>query len=128
MDRFTLIACGLIFIAFVCAWIFVIRVPAENFQKQKRWLDQLQSIISSLGVLGTFLGITKGLLAFDAFNLDHSIPLLLDGLKTAFFTSLMGMSCSLILTRVVALRFQRDTTQTDVIKASSEIVEAIQSL
>ena len=128
MDRFTLIACGIILIGFLSAWIFVIRVPTDQFKRKKRWLDQLPSIISTLGVLGTFLGITKGLLQFDTFDLDHSIPQLLDGLKTAFFTSLTGMSCSLILTRVVALKFQRDTSESDVERASREIVEAIHGL
>ena len=45
-----------------------------------------KSIIMSTGVLGTFVGIFMGLLEFDTARLENSVPLLLDGLKTAFYT------------------------------------------
>lgn len=64
-------------------------------------VEMLPSLVSTLGVLGTFLGITMGLLFFDTRNLETSIPLLLDGLKTAFFTSLAGMAGSLFLSKKV---------------------------
>lgn len=57
--------------------------------------------LSTLGVLGTFFGITWGLMGFNADDLDNSIPILLGGLKTAFFTSLAGMICSLIYNAVL---------------------------
>lgn len=47
--------------------------------------------------MGTFLGITIGLSGFDVNDLTRSIPILLGGLKTAFYTSLGGMLGSLIL-------------------------------
>lgn len=50
---------------------------------------------ASLGVLGTFVGITFGLLFFDANNIEKSVPALLDGMKSAFFTSIIGMIGSL---------------------------------
>lgn len=49
------------------------------------------SRIASLGVLGTFAGITIGLLGFDENNIDASVPILLSGMKTAFITSITGM-------------------------------------
>lgn len=49
------------------------------------------NLLTSLGILGTFIGIVIGLLHFDIADIDASIGLLLDGLKTAFITSLMGM-------------------------------------
>ena len=52
-------------------------------------------------MLGTFFGITMGLIAFDSGDLDKSIPGLLDGLKTAFFTSLAGMIGSMILSAII---------------------------
>lgn len=52
-------------------------------------------IIASLGVLGTFIGITVGLFQFNTSDLQTSIPYLLEGMKTAFLTSLAGMSISL---------------------------------
>ena len=63
------------------------------------------AILVSLGVLGTFIGIYKGLLGFDATSSDaikESIPKLLDGLKTAFLTSIIGMASSTLLKFVQA--------------------------
>lgn len=65
--------------------------------KHKRKVDAYPSIISTLGVFGTFLGITIGLAGFDVNDLTRSIPILLGGLKTAFYTSLCGMGGSLLL-------------------------------
>lgn len=47
--------------------------------------------MGALGILGTFTGIIIGLLNFDTESIDTSIPVLLDGLKTAFITSIVGM-------------------------------------
>jgi hypothetical protein len=54
-------------------------------------------IVTSLGLLGTFIGIFLGLLNFDVTNLSDSVPQLLDGLKTAFLTSIAGLISSLII-------------------------------
>jgi len=56
-----------------------------------------KSIIVSLGVLGTFVGIFIGLYQFDTSDIKASVPLLLDGLKIAFITSIVGMGLSLVL-------------------------------
>jgi len=56
-----------------------------------------KSIIVSVGVLGTFVGIFIGLLDFDTHNLKVSISHILEGLKTAFLTSIVGMGFSIIL-------------------------------
>jgi len=58
-------------------------------------------LIINVGILGTFAGIFWGLLNFEAQNLESiqkSIPPLLDGLRTAFVTSIFGILAALILT------------------------------
>ena len=57
----------------------------------------LPNIAVSLGILGTFVGIYLGLLEFDVSNISDSIPKLLEGLKTAFVTSIAGLISSIIL-------------------------------
>ncbi|HOP50602.1 MAG TPA: MotA/TolQ/ExbB proton channel family protein [Ignavibacteriales bacterium] len=54
------------------------------------------SIFTTIGIFGTFVGIIIGLLNFDVNNITDSIPILLEGLKTAFFTSILGVILSLI--------------------------------
>lgn len=63
--------------------------------KSKR--DFCITALPVLGVIGTFGGIVRGLRGFDSSDITKSIPLLLEGLKTAFWTSLIGISVSLIL-------------------------------
>ncbi len=57
----------------------------------------LKSQIVSMGVLGTFVGIFIGLQAFNPDDITNSVNDILEGLKTAFFTSIVGMSLSTIL-------------------------------
>ena len=51
----------------------------------------------SLGILGTFCGIVFGLIKFDVSDIQGSIPLLLEGLKFAFITSIAGMVSSILI-------------------------------
>ncbi|MDF1884312.1 hypothetical protein JHD49_10195 [Sulfurimonas sp. SAG-AH-194-C21] len=58
----------------------------------------------SVGVLGTFVGIFIGLQAFNPEDIINSVNDILVGLKTAFFTSIVGMSVSTILSVTQTLR------------------------
>ena len=49
------------------------------------------------GIILTFYGIWIGLSGFDVENIESSIPTLLEGLKTAFSSSLVGLSTSMII-------------------------------
>lgn len=57
----------------------------------------LQSIATSAGIFGTFLGIFGGMMRFNVENIEASIPILLGGLSTAFLTSIAGTFASLIV-------------------------------
>lgn len=74
----------------------------------------LKTAIVSLGILGTFIGITIGLVQFDTSDVHGSIPDLLSGLKVAFFTSVVGMALSILLAviqRLVDANAGRDNTE-----------------
>ncbi len=60
-------------------------------------LNSIINTVVSLGILGTFIGVFLGLLHFDVKNISESVPELLDGLKTAFVTSIFGIIISLIV-------------------------------
>ena len=61
-----------------------------------RFTAYATTLLTSLGILGTFIGIVVGLLSFDPTQLDSSIGNLLEGLKTAFITSLAGMFAGIV--------------------------------
>lgn len=114
---------------FICLYYVLKEVKKGNLSAKRRWIDQIPSLVSTLGVLGTFLGITIGLRNFDTKDLDNSIPLLLAGLKTAFFTSIAGMIGSLILSKVVNGKFdEEDKGNSDIDIAAGKICNAVEAL
>ncbi len=57
------------------------------------------SLLTSLGILGTFIGLMRGLGGLDvsdAAKTMESIPQMIGGMTFAFMTSIAGISCSLI--------------------------------
>lgn len=112
----------------VYVWI---NKQADNNQlaNKKRWIEFLPSLISTLGVLGTFGGITLGLALFDTDHLDVSIPKLLYGLRTAFLTSLAGMIGSMILSRKVSSLYDKeDKGVSDANQAAAVIARSVESM
>ena len=104
---------------------------AKNTNKYNPYLyNSIPSVFTTLGVLGTFSGIFFGLQKFDVANIDESIPVLLEGMKTAFLTSIVGIVLSLIfrpigqkVLRVVELK--EPPKQTNELSALSEIVNVL---
>ncbi|MGP1580784.1 MAG: hypothetical protein ACTTH5_07175 [Wolinella sp.] len=70
-----------------------------------------KSIIMSTGVLGTFVGIFVGLLDFDTLKIEESVPLLLEGLKVAFYTSIVGMGLAILLSVIQKSKNVKSDTQ-----------------
>jgi len=62
--------------------------------------ESIPVVFTTLGVLGTFVGIYFGLQHFDVDKITESIPPLLEGMKTAFSTSICGIVLSLIFGKV----------------------------
>lgn len=80
-------------------WLFVgltLAVTVKGFTKREHRIAFSNTAVT-LGVLGTFVGLLVGLMGFDVQNISASIPVLLEGLKTAFITSVAGMICGLAL-------------------------------
>ena len=61
--------------------------------------ELIPNLLTSLGILGTFMGLSRGLSSLnfaDSAQLVQGIPDLLGGMRFAFGTSVAGISCSLI--------------------------------
>ena len=126
----TIILCSAIVIVFGI-FLYLIRKwendVDEVLLQHKRIIEYFPSIVSTLGVLGTFFGITIGLIGFDTTDLNASIPKLLEGLKTAFFTSLLGMLGSIVLSSRVNRLFDKNVAS-DSETAAARIVKAVESM
>jgi len=83
--------------------VFVIIILILGLLDYKTSKD-LKSQIISVGVLGTFVGIFIGLQGFDPADIQNSVNDILVGLKTAFFTSIVGMSVSISLSVLQELK------------------------
>nr|DAI94774.1 MAG TPA: Biopolymer transport protein [Caudoviricetes sp.] len=101
----------------------------DKLTSNRRLIEFFPTAVSTLGVLGTFYGITEGLLAFDTSNLDESIPKLLDGLKTAFITSLTGMIGSMVLSTIINRKQdENDGGVSDINQAAGTICTAVKQM
>ena len=74
---------------FICGGIVYLY---RRYHKTSIAQTSLPTLLTVLGILGTFIGIFIGLLSFNTQNIQASVPILLEGLKTAFMTSIFGMA------------------------------------
>lgn len=90
--------------------------------------DAIPTVFTTLGVLGTFAGIYYGLQDFETDNIDGSIEALLEGLKAAFSTSIVGIMAALVFGRFSEWAYGRaeatgPAKATDELSALREIIE-----
>ncbi len=70
-------------------------------------LNQVAGVMTGLGILGTFIGLTLGLQSFNTgttAEITNSIEPLMNGIKVAFHTSIFGMIFSLVFNYVYKRR------------------------
>ena len=69
-----------------------------NNYTHRRTIEMVPDILTSLGILGTFVGLVWGLRGFNPTSyeaMSSSVEALIDGIKVAFVTSIYGLSLSL---------------------------------
>lgn len=135
----TLVSCAIIIGIFLFYYFKIEKIKKQNLLIEKRrYVEQKPTLVSTMGVLGTFTGITIGLWFFNTQDINASIPKLMEGLKTAFFTSLSGMIGSLVLSRKVDNYYDELEAEnkkekeknriSDIENAASLIVKAVESM
>jgi len=84
----TLLAVSVIIIVFIYAF--------NGISKRTSLSNDATSILTTIGIFFTFLGISIALFNFDPQNINESIPQLLGGLKVAFLSSVAGLGSGLV--------------------------------
>lgn len=107
----------------VLFFIFFISMWWKNLDKHHPFTSYTPTLLTSLGILGTFTGIISGLLDFNTTDIDNSIGPLLEGLKTAFITSLAGMLLSILYKIVISAGFFSKVVEGNVIEEDVDIVD-----
>ncbi len=69
------------------------------------------SILTSFGIFGTFLGIAFGLMQFDSADIEASVPLMIDGLGVAVWSSIVGILAALSIRLRFAISSVRGANQ-----------------
>lgn len=93
------------------------------FLKEKQYSKEsmLGNIASTIGVLGTFVGISIGLWKFNPNDITSSVPLLLSGMKIAFATSIIGMTAS-ILMKYITLKNEDEENIDDIMELFNTMI------
>lgn len=89
--------------------IFSISIKFHFSQKNNIYweifsVSKVKNYLTMLWMLGTFLWIIFGLYYFDTKNISDSVPELLNWLKTAFFTSIIWLVFSLLLSFIASFK------------------------
>lgn len=63
------------------------------------------SLLITTGICFTFYGISQGLVGFNVNDIENSLPKLIEGIKTAFLVSVVGVFGAIIL-KIFALIFE----------------------
>lgn len=71
--------------------ITLLTVYFHFFHYSSKTAELAPNILTSIGIFGTFLGVALGLWSFDTTDIHGSVPKLMDGLKTAFWSSIAGL-------------------------------------
>ncbi len=69
------------------------------------------TVLPSIGILGTFVGVFIALLNFDANNMEGSMTLIIGGLKVAFVTSIFGLLTGIIVKLVQSKKNDEDVPE-----------------
>ncbi|MGI0119985.1 hypothetical protein [Zooshikella sp. RANM57] len=83
--------------AILIGLIVLLAVYFHTVAFQPRTVNHAPTLLTSIGIFGTFLGIALGLKNFDTTDIQASVPMLIEGLKTAFWSSIAGLSAALTI-------------------------------
>ena len=86
------------------------------------------SILTVFGIFGTFIGICFGLWDFKVTDIEGSIGPLLEGLKLAFLTSLVGILSSLILKSIALFQESKDQSSEAIETFVTALTETLQTV
>ena len=101
--------------------------------RDKRFGRVCPSLMTSLGILGTFCGIYLSLypLDFSPGNMNNSVTQLLGGMRTAFFTSLAGIGSSIafkVVERMVIPKNIDDNIKKQMTPEQQLVIDKLESI
>jgi len=115
------------FILIIIGWLVVgLVLMFQPRPEARKFVSITPSALTTLGILGTFIGILLGLAQFDVNAIDKSVPALLDGMKLAFATSITGIGSSLFFKGTAAFLEKAGANDSQV--TPSDILNTLNSI
>jgi hypothetical protein len=113
-----------IFAIFLWALVCVL-TPLKDSPRAQAFARYAPVGLTSVGMLGTFVGIYLGLMHFDVRDVSGSMPGFLQGLKVAFVASITGIALAVVLrtleSAIVPRDGSADATAEDIYRVLAEI-------
>ena len=119
------------------AWIiigyffFALFFSALRFKLTDPLTSIAATMLTTLGILGTFTGIYIGLLNFNVQDITQSVPPLLEELKVAFGTSILGLFFALLFKFISPVispkKVANENLEREFINALRELIASVQS-
>ena len=119
MDFTTFLEIG--FIAAIAAVTLYFHLRFDRFS-----VSHGPEVLTTMGILGCFTGITIALFSFDPNNIQQSVPSLLGGIRTAFWASLAGVLGALTLR--FAQRFRPLSEANESEKSEAEVIDVVRAI
>ena len=91
-------------------------------------LDSIPSVFPTIGIMCTAGGIAYGLSDFNANDIQGSLPILLGGLKTAFYATIAGIAGLIVFQKAQAIVQHRIDTAPDRPRSSSDELTALDGI
>jgi hypothetical protein len=110
---------GFIVIIAFAIWSFIYLKKKSDINVSL--FELIPNIFPSIGILGTFVGIAIGLSNFDLAKPDESISVLLEGLKTAFFVSILGVLLLIIFSIYSSIQKKKNNVLSEETEAIIEL-------
>ncbi|WP_409029049.1 hypothetical protein [Gracilimonas sediminicola] len=107
-------------------YILTFRNKSDGFSSY-HVIQHIPSTFVTLGVLGTFAGVSLGLLKFDLSpdQISTSISGLLEGLKNAFYTSLYGLFFSVFTSIVIRYQYSKNSLKDPEIAEEQDLLKEL---
>jgi hypothetical protein len=119
MDFTTFLEIG--FIAAIAAVTLYFHLRFDRFS-----VSHGPEVLTTMGILGCFTGITIALFSFDPNNIQQSVPSLLGGIRTAFWASLAGVLGALTLR--FAQRFRPLSEANESETSDAEVIDVVRAI
>jgi len=112
----------------IFAWaLLCVFTPLKASPRAEAFARYAPVALTSVGMLGTFVGIYLGLTHFDVRDVSGSMPGFLQGLKVAFASSITGMALAVVLRTLESAMVPRDgsagTAAEDIYRVLTEMRE-----